>query len=76
MLEKYEIGQTVGEGNFGKVKYARNVITGQPFAIKILDRHKILSLNFHHQVSFHFISSHHAFAYAYAFMYVSIYIEL
>ncbi|KAF3340491.1 CBL-interacting protein kinase 1 isoform X1 [Carex littledalei] len=50
MLEKYEMGRTVGEGNFGKVKYARNVITGQPFAIKILDRHKILSLNFHHQI--------------------------
>lgn len=50
LLGKYEMGHTVGEGNFGKVKYARHAATGQPFAIKILDRHKILSLKFEDQV--------------------------
>ncbi|KAK9147141.1 hypothetical protein Sjap_007044 [Stephania japonica] len=41
-LGKYELGRTLGEGNFGKVKYANNIETGQPFAIKILDKQRIL----------------------------------
>ncbi|CAA6663664.1 unnamed protein product [Spirodela intermedia] len=40
---KYELGKTLGEGNFGKVKYARHVETGRAFAIKILDKQRILS---------------------------------
>ncbi|TVU21325.1 hypothetical protein EJB05_30953 [Eragrostis curvula] len=43
LLGRYEIGRTLGEGNFGKVKYARHRATGGHFAIKILDRNKILS---------------------------------
>jgi len=50
LFGKYEIGRTLGEGNFGKVKYARDVATGEPFAIKILDRKKILSLKFDDQI--------------------------
>jgi serine/threonine protein kinase len=38
---KYEIGRTLGEGTFGKVKQATNVETGQRVAIKILDKDKI-----------------------------------
>mmetsp|Transcript_24540 Transcript_24540/g.56792 ORF Transcript_24540/g.56792 Transcript_24540/m.56792 type:complete len:361 (+) Transcript_24540:80-1162(+) len=38
---KYEIGRTLGEGTFGKVKQATNVETGQKVAIKILDKEKI-----------------------------------
>ncbi|KAL7123698.1 hypothetical protein ABFS83_14G000100 [Erythranthe nasuta] len=48
---KYELGRTLGEGNFGKVKYARNMDSdGQPFAIKILDKNTILHLNITHQI--------------------------
>lgn len=39
---KYELGRTLGEGTFGKVKFARNVETGDNVAIKILDKEKIL----------------------------------
>ena len=51
LLGRYEIGRTLGEGNFGKVKYARHTATGAHFAIKILDRSKILSLRIDDQVS-------------------------
>ncbi|EHA8588248.1 CBL-interacting protein kinase 23 [Cocos nucifera] len=39
---KYELGRTLGEGTFGKVKFARKVETGESVAIKILDKEKIL----------------------------------
>ncbi|KAJ8748455.1 hypothetical protein K2173_003350 [Erythroxylum novogranatense] len=39
---KYELGKTLGEGSFAKVKFARNVDTGENFAIKIIDRGKVL----------------------------------
>ncbi|XP_075082060.1 CBL-interacting serine/threonine-protein kinase 1-like [Nicotiana tabacum] len=47
---KYDVGRTLGEGNFGKVKYARHVDSGQPFAIKILEKAPILDLNFIAQI--------------------------
>ncbi|XP_065860073.1 CBL-interacting serine/threonine-protein kinase 9 [Euphorbia lathyris] len=39
---KYELGRTLGEGSFAKVKFAKNVDTGEAFAIKIIDREEIL----------------------------------
>lgn len=39
---KYELGRTIGEGTFAKVKYSRNVETGEKVAIKVLDKAKIL----------------------------------
>lgn len=39
---KYELGRTIGEGTFAKVKYSRNVETGEKVAIKVLDKEKIL----------------------------------
>lgn len=39
---KYELGRVLGEGTFAKVKFARNTETGENFAIKILDKEKIL----------------------------------
>ncbi|KAH9604459.1 hypothetical protein KSS87_016526 [Heliosperma pusillum] len=39
---KYELGKTLGEGNFAKVKFAKNVETGDFFAIKILNRDLVL----------------------------------
>ncbi|XP_020697021.1 CBL-interacting protein kinase 23 [Dendrobium catenatum] len=39
---RYEIGRTLGEGSFAKVKFARNVETGENVAIKILDKEKVL----------------------------------
>ncbi|KAK1277373.1 CBL-interacting protein kinase 23 [Acorus gramineus] len=39
---KYELGRTLGKGTFAKVKFARNVETGDSVAIKILDKDKVL----------------------------------
>ena len=44
-LGKYELGKTLGEGNFGKVKLAKNTDSGQFFAVKILEKNKIVNLN-------------------------------
>ncbi|KAJ6425087.1 hypothetical protein OIU84_025785 [Salix udensis] len=39
---RYEVGRTIGEGTFAKVKFARNSETGEPVALKILDKEKVL----------------------------------
>ncbi|KAL9262229.1 CBL-interacting serine/threonine-protein kinase 23-like protein [Drosera capensis] len=39
---RYELGRTLGEGTFAKVKFARNTVTGENVAIKILDKEKVL----------------------------------
>lgn len=39
---KYDLGKTLGEGTFAKVKVARHIETGLNVAIKILDKEKIL----------------------------------
>ncbi|XP_014521790.1 CBL-interacting serine/threonine-protein kinase 1 isoform X2 [Vigna radiata var. radiata] len=44
-LGKYELGRTLGEGNFGKVKLARDTNSGKLFAVKILEKNKIIDLN-------------------------------
>mmetsp|Transcript_28643 Transcript_28643/g.92219 ORF Transcript_28643/g.92219 Transcript_28643/m.92219 type:complete len:436 (-) Transcript_28643:226-1533(-) len=38
---KYDIGRTLGEGTFGKVKFAVNTETGEEVAIKVLDKERI-----------------------------------
>lgn len=49
-LGKYELGRTLGEGNFGKVKYAKDIESGQGFAVKILEKKRILDLKIADQV--------------------------
>ncbi|CAM6110093.1 unnamed protein product [Calypogeia fissa] len=39
---KYEVGRTIGEGTFAKVKYAQNTETGESVAMKVLDKGTIL----------------------------------
>ena len=39
---KYELGKTLGEGTFAKVKFARNVENGESVAIKVIDKEKVL----------------------------------
>ncbi|KAK9088433.1 hypothetical protein Scep_027515 [Stephania cephalantha] len=41
-IGRYELGRTLGEGSFAKVKFARDVETGENVAIKILDKEKLL----------------------------------
>jgi len=47
---KYEIGRTLGEGTFGKVKFAVNTETNERVAIKILDKEKIQKQNMGEQI--------------------------
>ena len=42
---KYELGRTLGEGTFGKVKYAHHCETNEAVAIKVLDKEKIQKQN-------------------------------
>ena len=49
---RYEIGKTLGEGSFAKVKYARNSDTGDSVAIKVLDRDHVLRHKMVEQVCF------------------------
>lgn len=39
---KYELGQTIGEGTFAKVRLARNLENGEHAAIKIISKEKVL----------------------------------
>lgn len=38
----YELGKTIGEGTFGKVKIGKHNLTGEKVAVKILEKHKIV----------------------------------
>ena len=45
-IGKYELGRTLGEGNFAKVKYAIDVETRRSYAVKILEKDKV----FHYKI--------------------------
>ena len=49
-LGKYQLGRTLGEGNFGKVKLAQDLESGKPFAVKILEKNRIIDLKITDQV--------------------------
>jgi 5'-AMP-activated protein kinase catalytic alpha subunit len=53
---KYEIGRTIGEGTFAKVKFAQNTETGESVAMKILDRSTIIKHKMADQVHFFSLS--------------------
>lgn len=39
---KYQLGKTIGEGTFAKVKFAQNTENGESVAVKILAKSTIL----------------------------------
>uniref|UniRef100_A0A0D9VCG9 non-specific serine/threonine protein kinase n=1 Tax=Leersia perrieri TaxID=77586 RepID=A0A0D9VCG9_9ORYZ len=41
LMDRYEIGRQLGQGNFAKVYYARNLTSGQAVAIKMIDKEKV-----------------------------------
>ncbi|KAL0853792.1 hypothetical protein Bca101_058944 [Brassica carinata] len=47
---KYEFGRTLGEGNSAKVKLATDTVSGQSFAVKIIDKSRTSRLNVPFQV--------------------------
>ncbi|XWS08348.1 hypothetical protein CRYUN_Cryun41cG0072000 [Craigia yunnanensis] len=44
LMRKYEFGRLLGQGNFAKVYYARNIETSQSVAIKVIDKEKVLKV--------------------------------
>ncbi|KAK4277745.1 hypothetical protein QN277_015695 [Acacia crassicarpa] len=42
LMQKYELGRMLGQGNFAKVYHARDLRTGNSVAIKIIDKERIL----------------------------------
>ncbi|GKU91270.1 hypothetical protein SLEP1_g5168 [Rubroshorea leprosula] len=44
LMQKYELGRFLGQGNFAKVYHARNLTTGQSVAIKVIDKEKVLKV--------------------------------
>ncbi|OIT22655.1 PREDICTED: CBL-interacting protein kinase 2-like [Nicotiana attenuata] len=42
LMQKYELGRLLGQGNFAKVYYGRNLETGHSVAIKVIDKEKVL----------------------------------
>lgn len=60
---KYELGRTLGEGSFAKVKFAKNVETGDCVAIKIVDRDQVLR---HKMVEQVFVEDMHVYTYTFA----------
>ncbi|KAJ4881799.1 CBL-interacting serine/threonine-protein kinase 17 [Raphanus sativus] len=47
---KYELGETLGEGNSAKVKLATDTVSGQSFAVKIIDKSRTSRLNVPFQI--------------------------
>ncbi|EOY20050.1 hypothetical protein QUC31_005842 [Theobroma cacao] len=44
LMQKYEFGRLLGQGNFAKVYYARNIESSQSVAIKVIDKEKVLKV--------------------------------
>lgn len=50
LLERYELGKLLGQGNFAKVYYAKDIKTGQNVAIKVIDKEKTLKAGLNEQI--------------------------
>ncbi|KAF3630499.1 CBL-interacting serine/threonine-protein kinase 10 [Capsicum annuum] len=42
VMQKYDVWRLLGQGNFAKVYYGRNLETGESVAIKVIDKEKVL----------------------------------
>lgn len=42
LMQKYEIGKMLGQGNFAKVYHGRDLKSGESIAIKVIDKEKVL----------------------------------
>ncbi|VVA38720.1 PREDICTED: CBL-interacting [Prunus dulcis] len=49
-IGKYQLGRTIGEGTFAKVKLALDSTNGKYVAIKVLDKHMVMESNLKNQV--------------------------
>lgn len=67
---KYEVGKTIVQGTFAKLRSAKDTETGESVALKILDKDKLLKTNMSEQVKnslflirirFYFLCCHYYF---------------
>ncbi|KAL8214801.1 hypothetical protein R6Q57_004250 [Mikania cordata] len=50
IMNRYELGKLLGQGNFAKVYHGRNLETGMNVAIKIIDKDKIMKVGMMNQI--------------------------
>jgi serine/threonine protein kinase len=58
LVGRYEVGRTIGQGAFAKVKFAVDTDTGAPVAMKVLDKATVLDHHMLQQVAAPPLSSH------------------
>lgn len=44
LMQKYDVGKLLGQGNFAKVYHGRNLETGHSVAIKVIDKEKVVKI--------------------------------
>lgn len=50
LMQRYELGRLLGQGNFAKVYYGRNLKVGGSVAIKLIDKNKIMRTGLMEQI--------------------------
>lgn len=50
LMQRYEVGKLLGQGTFAKVYHARNIVTLQSVAIKVIDKDKIFKVGLMEQI--------------------------
>ncbi|CAN6333497.1 unnamed protein product [Urochloa humidicola] len=50
LMQRYEVGKILGQGTFAKVYHARNIVTSQSVAIKVIDKDKIFKVGLMEQI--------------------------
>ncbi|KAI3666855.1 hypothetical protein L6452_41893 [Arctium lappa] len=50
LMQRYELGKLLGQGNFAKVYHGRNIETGVSVAVKIIDKEKVLKVGMMNQI--------------------------
>ncbi|KAJ6816320.1 CBL-interacting protein kinase 2-like [Iris pallida] len=50
LMQRYELGRLLGQGTFAKVYHARNLKSSQSFAIKVIDKEKVLKVGLIDQI--------------------------
>ncbi|KAK7319737.1 hypothetical protein RJT34_04462 [Clitoria ternatea] len=50
LMQRYEVGRLLGQGNFAKVYHARNLKTGQSVAIKVFNKESVMRVGLKEQI--------------------------
>lgn len=50
LMNRYELGRTLGQGTFAKVYHGRNLASGESVAIKVIDKEKVMCVGMIDQI--------------------------